>query len=410
MSEDVEKSANKGHRRSRESFKKTLTKILKRADTRQVHEVTWKRFPWSDEPDASCKFVLNSIWVVGSFARGAISCGDLDLVVEIEILSGLNEPPTTKIIKSSIGSFPDLSVFLGTPDSNSSQVAFPEAVLLWSKEDARLIWKKTIESIPVDTNATRFSREYDRLPFRKEQICGGDLEAIERIIDALKRKEMIAQWVTMEELAGITHDPRSESLLSRLIRWQCGEKTAKIFQIVIPWLSANTAETGWEPEHDTTELWVGGYRLHTGRSPYVPLDWLDRLAFSAVCVMPHITRRGPNGLWILRRGPRHQLVKLFEGADVNVMCDVSGTPRQRFFFSEDMYPKVRTGIHICKKSGKTTRPFTGSELLILLSQVGSVSIGGKVFPVNSYRYEKGYDDRIMNAIGLKINSVVTNLS
>lgn len=97
-------------------------------------------------------------------------------------------------------------------------------------------------------------------------------------------------------------------------------------------------------------------------------------------------------------------MKLFEGAVVNVACDVSGTPRQRFVFSEDMYPRIRTGIQICKKPGKTTRPFTGNKLLTLISQVGAISIGRDVFPVNSYRYERGYDERIMNAIGIKSGS------
>lgn len=207
MSKDIEKSVSKGHRRSRESFKKTLIKILTRADARHLHEISWKLFPWSDESDASCKFMLNKVWVVGSFARGAISCGDLDLVVEIDVISGRKHPPSTKVVKSSIGTFPDLSVFLGSPDSNSSQITFPEAVLLWSKEDASPIWKKAIESITVDEGVTRFYREYDKLPFRKEQICSGDLEAIDRIINSLKRKEILSQWVSMEELAGMTLIP-----------------------------------------------------------------------------------------------------------------------------------------------------------------------------------------------------------
>jgi hypothetical protein len=325
MSEDIGKAVSKGHRRSRESFKQTLIKILTRADARHLHEISWKLFSWSDKPDASCKFMLNKVWVVGSFARGAISCGDLDLVVEINVLSGRKDPPTAKVTKVSIGSFPDLSVFLGSPESNSSRINFPEAVLLWTKEDASPIWQKAIESIPVDESVGRFSREYDKLPFRKEQICSGDLEAIERIIDTLKRKEILSQWISMKELTG-THTSLSESLLRRLMRHQFGEKTAKVFQSIIPWLSANVAESALEPEYDGAELWIGGYRLHTGPSPYVPLTWLDRLAFSAVCVMPHITRRGPNGLWILRRGPRHQLVMLFEGAVANVVCDASGTP------------------------------------------------------------------------------------
>ena len=256
MSKHLETSAHKGHRRSRESFKKTLIKILTRVDARHLHEISWKQFPWSNEPDASCKFVLKEVWVVGSFARGAIFCGDLDLVVEIDILSGRENPPTTKVSKASIGIFPDLSVFLGSPELNSSHVTFPEAVLLWSKEDVTPVWKKAIESIPVDERVTRFSREYDNLPFRKEQICSGDLEAIERVIESLKRKEVLSQWVPIEELAGITLTSLPESLLRRLARHQFGEKTAKVFQTAVPWLSANLGEPALEPEYDGAELWT----------------------------------------------------------------------------------------------------------------------------------------------------------
>jgi hypothetical protein len=402
MSKDTEKSICKGNHRSRESFVKTLTKIFMRIDARQVYEVSWKLFRYANEQDDRCKFILNKVWVVGSFARGAISCGDLDLVVKIDVLSGFSHPSASMVAKSSIGRFPDLSVYLGTPDDNSSGVAFPESVLLWSKDDISPSWQKRIESISVDENATRFSREYDSLPFRTEQICRGNLESIDKIVSGLKSEKIVSQWVSMEDLIRVAPDSRSESLLLRIMRDKCGEQTVKVFQSAIPWMSLNLPILDWQPEYAATELWVGGCRLHTGPSPYVPLHWLNRLAFSTVCLMPHITRRGPNGLWIFRRGPKHQLVKKFESAVANVVCDVSGSPEQRITFNDELYPKFRTGIKIHKKPGKKTRPFTGLELLTLISQVGALSIGRKVFPVNQFRYESGYDERIMKILGLEI--------
>jgi hypothetical protein len=46
--------------------------------------------------------------------------------------------------------------------------------------------------------------------------------------------------------------------------------------------------------------------------PDLPIHQLDTLLHDALALVPHRSRRGPNGIWILRRGPEHEMVRQFE--------------------------------------------------------------------------------------------------
>lgn len=42
-------------------------------------------------------------------------------------------------------------------------------------------------------------------------------------------------------------------------------------------------------------------------NPYVPIHWLDQLDVFELVIAPHISRRGPNGIWSIARGGNHPL-------------------------------------------------------------------------------------------------------
>ena len=117
----------KGSRQPRESFEKTLRRMLTKATSKEVFEI-----PWSLTCTGECGLAevkVLGLWIAGSFAREATSCGDLDMIMNVEILEGC-WPSSTMIKKNVLGVFPDVSVYSGTSDKNSSGVQFPEAVLL----------------------------------------------------------------------------------------------------------------------------------------------------------------------------------------------------------------------------------------------------------------------------------------
>lgn len=72
--------------------------------------------------------------VVGSFARGAFECGDLDLVAR-STSSLANGHPTERVQPLISRRAPRVQIHIGTPDANSSRAKFPEAVLLWCTKD-----------------------------------------------------------------------------------------------------------------------------------------------------------------------------------------------------------------------------------------------------------------------------------
>ncbi|VTU44197.1 MULTISPECIES: hypothetical protein [unclassified Variovorax] len=108
---------------------------------------------------------ISRLWVVGSYARGATTCGDLDLVAECKTLDGMQPFPAV-IKKNFFGPVPSVSLYCGTPQDNTSGVAFADAVLVWEQG---LDWQAAIKAIPKVANAGRFWRETDEIPVRLQQ-------------------------------------------------------------------------------------------------------------------------------------------------------------------------------------------------------------------------------------------------
>jgi hypothetical protein len=61
---------------------------------------------------------------------------------------------------------------------------------------------------------------------------------------------------------------------------------------------------------DKTQFRYGGAEVFVGR-PRVRLSCLDELACSELAIAPRISRRGPNGVWMINRGEQHALEQLF---------------------------------------------------------------------------------------------------
>lgn len=293
-----------GKRRPRSSFDRVLRKMLAKLVPSHIYEVSWTgAYNWL--PKKASKFSIDNVWAVGSFARGAISCGDLDLVLELSIVDGNAHPPEKRVLRE-LGSFTGISIFIGTPDENSSGVSFPEAIHLWSPSEPN--WESALGSILVDPNSGRFPRDHDMLPLRREQICRGDLEQIEIILDELEKQVLTSEWVPIETMAA----QRPANLGAETKRYlDCitlftGVKTARVMQLAVPWLNISGAPLLKDLCNCTpTSVKVGKTKFITGLSPNVPLHSLDGVECDSLAVMPHITRRGPNGIWILRRGPNH---------------------------------------------------------------------------------------------------------
>jgi hypothetical protein len=155
-----------------------------------------------------------SLWVVGSFARGASNCGDLDLVLNYKVVEG-SDPNGRRAGQALFKSLPDVRVYGGTPTENESGVAFSEAVLVWQGQE--FDWKGVIASIPKGAGTERFSRSTDRIPFRTEQLAV-DLEKLSEIAEMEAQGRIQWTFTPISELVAATPDGDEELNLERLMK------------------------------------------------------------------------------------------------------------------------------------------------------------------------------------------------
>jgi len=308
------------NRRSRDSFTKSLQRISQRIDAQRVFEVDYSHafLPGIQHS----RLQVKALWVVGSYARGALFCGDLDLVADIINEEGVM-PLTSTVSRAIIGRAPDVRLYIGTLEENTSGVTFPEAKLVWSSDAPG--WKTAIDAIPVDLTATRYERSYDILPLRHEQIIDyGDEDTFEKIIDLLAKKNLSSKWVPNREIS-VRSDEWSfaaKELFEYIQRW-CGKKTQEVMPFVIEWFKDNNGCDLWQHSYnEKTRFRIGGAEVLVGR-PCIDLTLLDSLSCSAIVIVPHLSRRGPNGLWVLSRGVNHPIEQKF--ATSNVWCLAYGT-------------------------------------------------------------------------------------
>lgn len=289
-------------RRTRESLTRALERIAGRIAAAPTQPVEWDdRRTYTRE---SATITAKQLWVAGSYARGAVVCGDLDLIVELEIDGP--HPPTRTIGNRLFGRAQDTSLYVGTPERNSANIAFPEARLVWS--EASFDWKANIAAIEPDSDAGHFERAMDRLPLRPDQMSAeiGELEAV---LEMIERRILGSEFV---DAALITEDPGAlKAVRFRPDRY--GATTADALRLAVSYLAPRVrAERVHTEERGHLRFLLGGTLLLVG-TPGLPLHRLETPFHDAVALVPRRSRRGPNGIWIIRRGPEHPVEKQFAG-------------------------------------------------------------------------------------------------
>jgi hypothetical protein len=300
-------------RRSRASFTKTLSGLCSRLDDRATFEV---------EDRYASKYLggvqtsagrITALFVAGSYARGASTCGDLDIVLTIEITQGrlLGAAPYARSV---FGPRPDVRYYVGTPDANTSGVAFPEGALIWRAGDD---WRATLAAIKENPNAERFART-DQVPLRVEQL---NLSVEERETLTQQEQAGLLSWrmLPYEDIAAPARDlSELQNRIRKFCIRACGAKT----QELLPPLLTYFADRSAHPKERFEEMGGAGFRtsgvlVGFGRSS-ADIGELDEGYTSRVIHLPHRSRRGPNALWEITRGDQHPLVQAF--ADRELWC------------------------------------------------------------------------------------------
>ncbi|WP_159933399.1 hypothetical protein [Pseudomonas sp. S35] len=91
-----------------------------------------------------------------------------------------------------------------------------------------------------------------------------------------------------------------------------GRKSQELIPVIIRLMRDLEPFGSWSSNgSDKTMFKCGSTHLHLGR-PALPLKLFDKNpALRQLVLIPHLSARGPNGAWIIRRGPEHIGSKLF---------------------------------------------------------------------------------------------------
>ena len=374
-------------RRLRTSFTRSLQRIVERIEKTSEFKVEWYDALFRQKEKT--RFCVKALWVFGSWAKGALYCGDLDLMVDVEVTEG-RLPMTSTLSRVLIKGARDVRLYVGKPEENTSGVPVEDAVLIWSVSDKN--WKKNIAEIKPNPSAERFSRKIDSLPFRSEQLCE-ELDTLEKLVD-LKNEEILDWlWVPVTDLesASIHWSGSAVSFYERL-KHNCGKKTFEAMRSIIDWFEINDPIQTWNYDHFSKAAFtINGTFIHAGR-PSIDLWRLDHHSRSALMLVPHFTKRGPNGIWIIHRGPKHKLERMFRHVCAYYLKWKDQSPAivqvcsdwYKIHLIELFRKKTNAESFALEISGESEYCVSeafGKELLRIISLVNQVDIDGETYAI-----------------------------
>lgn len=296
-------------RTPRAAFTRRLARLCERVDGQSEVDVRFTPFLSRRSDQRIGRVKLHRLWAAGSYGRGAPTCGDLDLVFEFTRSGEPPFPSDHDASRALFGSPPDMRFYGGTPERNSSLVHMHGARLVWSGPGCN--WRKALAGIPEDVTAGPALRPTSSLPLRFEQLGGADeLPALQCLIAARERGEIEWEFIPFDPplLESLPRElPGSLGDIQRSLENFSGAKTRAIMPAIVRLLHAGYAGTPARLHHGHDDLRYGNTVLRLGSGYVRPSCVFSHLAIAEVICAPHLTRRGPNGAWVVRRGPRHPL-------------------------------------------------------------------------------------------------------
>lgn len=305
--------AQPSERRPREHFTEKLVKICKNLD---LHVQT-----------RSPRFKVLALWAVGSWSRGALTCGDLDLVVASEGCSGPNVTLKRDLATVMGGQPRGVEIFEGNPQENNSGIKYHNAVEIWKPGAS---WEAAIQSVSINPDATRMPRIWDALPFDYRDFASH--QGNEDLLKLLElQKSEIIQWSVHQMPVG---DDRpvddaeattSSEILEILINgWSAARK--KALKAMVRHMAGI-----WPHSMDgCVSVLAAGRAATLGRilyrvgSPYIGCTMVgDRFShLELVLALPWKENRR-NIIWRIRRGHNHPHYKRYANTKAWVHWNIS---------------------------------------------------------------------------------------
>ncbi|MDF3881993.1 nucleotidyltransferase domain-containing protein [Cupriavidus basilensis] len=295
----------------RAHFTKVLHRVFERLDSVATRQAEWtERFLIQERCHAVV--TVERVWVFGSYARGAMDCGDLDLIVEVSAAreggARAGRPPTSTISRIFFGAAPDVRVYPGTPAEPIAGLENVTATQIWGR--GGFDWRGALAAIKDDPSATHFERQTDSLPLRMEQI-NASLEGVEHAIEA--HAKGILKWEFLPLPSPIEGQTPSEGV-ERFLRVASykGLKTTEVAPRIQAFMHGRHSYFGDDSSWNNNTVRWGGAEILIGL-PGLPIHLLDAITTFEIDLVPHTSRRGPNGIWTIARGPAHPIVRQISG-------------------------------------------------------------------------------------------------
>lgn len=309
----------------REKLTKVLTDICKTLDKSSMVNAPLKQM-FDRIVVGSVTGSIKRVWVFGSYARGALTCGDLDLLVETDF--GSVQPPygccviANKGVKDLIGRRRHVQVLPGTPEANFTGRYFDESVLIWDGSDT---WQERITAIPVNPEQGPFKRASSIIPFRVDQVaasmCGLTARPyFESLASHIEAKTLRSEFLPLSQIPQVLNEtPETASNISETywdaeMDWRWSKPRLALLPYALGYLLEKTRALGFS---DKTPIKIEpGFVL---RKDSVTISvapnglGIDHglLTGELVCdaVIAPLSTRGPNGIWELSWGDAHPAKK-----------------------------------------------------------------------------------------------------
>ena len=293
--------------RRREYFTKQLERLFERLDRcdEQDVELVPPDLPWL----GLCKGHLRviSVWVYGSYRRGALRCGDVDLIVQAEGErygdTWTPELSYSKLRVQLLGRLQNVQLHVGTPDSHpGGLVEAPDSLLLWKRG---MKWREALSSIQPDPAAGRMPRLSDQLPLDRKRIGVTAWDADE-LVHA--RDAGLLQWRFVpfpEEEPDTSELTEAEDQDYRGFASSNGFDAQRAYVQVLIALRTCAAQINLR----TTRIGVRKYdwgrsqaALRIANAGVHVSDFTEN-GLRVVVAVPFVKRGIENGLWIVEPGP-----------------------------------------------------------------------------------------------------------
>jgi hypothetical protein len=315
----------------------------------------------------------------------------LDLIANVVSEQG-GLPWNAAVSRTLVGRAPDVRLYLGTPEENSSGASFAEAKLVWSSAEPD--WRATTSAIVADPSAARYCRLTDVLPVRTEQVYCSNPKDLEQIVNLKDSQVLDWVWVPLDAIHVRPHTWSDEARkFANFVGRSRGRKTQDVMQFVIQHHEQSDNYVTWHQNRLSPESFfrIGGAQVFVGR-PAVQLDFLNEISCSSLVIAPHRSRRGPNGLWIISRATNHPVEQSFGKRSLyylsvdrhpDFVCEIADWQRifsLELFMSRDRAEKAAAKQQAELKEegienvGLDVQATTGSDLLRLISAADVIEL------------------------------------